>query len=77
MLHCLAHYLEDDERRYGVEFEGAGVPYEYTCAYLLGLDARPLLDSAIGDAVQSVLARFDAPDAPLVGVAAAERGRAF
>lgn len=77
VLHCLAHYLEDDDRRYGVEFEGAGVPYEYTCAYLLGLDARPLLDDAINDAVQRVLARLDAPDAQLVGVAAAERGRAF
>ena len=77
VLHCLEHYLEDDERRYGVEFGGAGVPYEYTCAHLLGLDAKPLLDHAISDSVQSVLARFDAPDAQLVGIAAAERGRAF
>lgn len=77
VFHCLEHYLEDDERRYGVEYGGAGVPYEYTCAHLLGLDARPLLDDAISQTVASVLARFDGPDAQLVGVAAAERGRAF
>jgi len=77
VMHCLEHYLEDDARRYGVEYGGAGVPYEYTCAYLLGLDARPLLDGAIVQAAGSVLARFDDPDAPIVGIAAAERGRAF
>ena len=70
VLHCLEHYLEDDERRYGVEYGGAGVPYEYTCAYLLGLDARPLLDDAIIQAAGSVLARLDDADAQLVGVAA-------
>lgn len=34
VLHCLAHYLEDDDRRYGLEFDERGVPYEYTCAHL-------------------------------------------
>ncbi len=69
VLHCLEHYLEDDERRYGVEFDGAGVPYEYTCAHLLGLDARLLLDPSLGQTVRSVLDRFDDPDAPVVGLA--------
>ncbi len=32
VLHCLEHYLEDDERRYGVEHDDVGVPFEYTCA---------------------------------------------
>lgn len=72
VLHCLEHYLEDDERRYGVEFNGAGVPYEYTCAHLLGLDARLLLDSSLAQTVRSVLDRFDDPDAPVVGIAMAE-----
>ena len=30
VFHGLQHYLEDDERRYGAEHEGKGVPYEYT-----------------------------------------------
>jgi predicted nucleotidyltransferase len=75
VLHCLEHYLEDDERRYGVEFDGAGVPYDYTCAYLLGLDARPLLDHSISHTVRDVLDRFDEPDAHVVGIALAESGR--
>ena len=77
VLHCLEHYLEDDERRYGVEFDGAGVPYDYTCAHLLGLDARPLLDASISHTVRGVLDRFDEPDAHVVGIAAAESGRAW
>ncbi len=77
VLHCLEHYLEDDERRYGVEFNGAGVPYDYTCAHLLGLDARPLIDASISNAVRSVLDRFDDPDAHFVSIAAAESRRTW
>jgi predicted nucleotidyltransferase len=73
--HCLEHYLEDDERRYGIDFEGRGVPYDYTCAHLLGLDSRPFLDDAVVATVTSVLERFDDPEAELVGIAAAETGR--
>jgi hypothetical protein len=43
VFHCLQHYLEDDERRYGAEHNGAGVPFEYTGAYLLGVDGRAFL----------------------------------
>jgi predicted nucleotidyltransferase len=77
VLHCLEHYLEDDERRYDVEFDGAGVPYDYTCAHLLGLDARPLLDASITHTVRDVLDRFDEPDAHVVGIAMAEGGRTW
>jgi predicted nucleotidyltransferase len=77
VLHCLEHYLEDDERRYGIEFEGSGVPYDYTCAHLLGLDSRPFLDESVVATVTSVLERLDDPDAELVGTAAAERGRLY
>ena len=75
VLHCLEHYLEDDERRYGIEHDGAGVPFEYTCAYLLGLDARPFLDASLSTTVTAVLERCDDPDAELVGVVAREKGR--
>lgn len=74
VLHCLEHYLEDGDRRYQVEFEGAGVPYDYGCAYLLGLDSRDFVDADVRTALQSVLKGFDGPDAPLVGTAGAERG---
>lgn len=77
VLHCLEHYLEDDERRYGIEFEGTGVPYDYTCAHLLGLDSRPFLDDSVVATVTSVLERFDDPDAELVGIAAAGKGRLY
>jgi predicted nucleotidyltransferase len=75
VFHCLQHYLEEDERRYGVEHQGEGVPYEYTCAYLLGDDGRRFLDEALGRAVAGVLDRFIDPDAAEIGIVARERGR--
>jgi predicted nucleotidyltransferase len=77
LLHCLEHYLEDDDRRYGVEFEGQGVPWEYTCAYLLGADGCTYLDAGTAAAVGPVLQSLADPDADVVGLAAAERGRLF
>ena len=75
VLHCLEHYLEDDDRRYDAEHDGSGVPYEYACAYLLGSDGRSFLDPSVRAAAQPVLARFDDPDADVVGIAAREKGR--
>ena len=73
VLHCLEYYVEDDERRYGVDHSGEGVPFEYTCAYLLGVDGRRFLDAALSDTVRGVLGRFDEPGAAVVGIAARER----
>ncbi|MPZ21219.1 MAG: hypothetical protein GEV06_25470 [Luteitalea sp.] len=75
VFHCLEHYLEDDERRFGAEHEGEGVPYEYTGAYLLGVDGRPFLDPQLAGSVVKVLDRFADPDADAVGLVARERGR--
>jgi predicted nucleotidyltransferase len=77
VLHCLEHYLEDDERRYGLDFGGAGVPYDFTCAHLLALDAVPFLDASTRATVSAVLERFDSPDADVVGIAAAQGGRLY
>ncbi len=77
VLHCLEHYLEEDDRRYGVDHDGAGVPYEYTCAYLLGVDGRPFLDALVRAAVTAILGRFDEPDADVVGIATREKGRNY
>jgi predicted nucleotidyltransferase len=74
VFHCLRHYLEEDERRYAVEYEGKGVPYEYTCAYLLGNDGRRFVDEALGRAVAGVLDRFADPDAAAIGIVAREMG---
>ena len=65
ILALAQHYLEDDERRYGVEHQGEGVPYEYTYAYLLGADGRRFLDKPLRNAVTGVLDRFSDPDEPL------------
>jgi predicted nucleotidyltransferase len=75
VFHCLEHYLEDDERRYGAEHEGEGVPYEYTGAYLLGMDGRPFLDAHVAGTVVKVLDRFADADADVVDLVARERGR--
>ena len=74
IFHCLQHYLEHDERRYGVEHQGEGVPYEYTCAYLLGVDGRQFLDKSLCDTVADVLDRFSDPDADVIAVIAREKG---
>ena len=75
VLHCLEHYLEDDDRRYGVEHEGEGVPFEYTCAYLLGVDGRPFLDDLLSRTAGTVLDRFSNQDADVVLIVAREKGR--
>ena len=74
VLHCLEHYLEGDDRRYGVDHDGEGVPYEYTCAYVLGVDAQLFLDEPLSEAVKAVLDRFDNPDAAVIGDVARETG---
>jgi hypothetical protein len=51
------------------------VPFEYTCAYLLGADAQPFLDEPLSQAVTAVLDRFSDPDAEVVGTVAREQGR--
>lgn len=75
VLHCLEHYLEDDERRYGVEHEDVRVPFEFTSAYLLGLDGRRFLDSALTEALTAVLDRFENAGSQVVSVVAAETAR--
>lgn len=74
-FHCLQHYLEDDERRYSAEHDDRGVPYEWTCAYLLGTDGRRFLDRQLSDAVIRTLDRFGDPDASVVSAVAREQGR--
>ena len=72
VLHCLEHYLEDDDRRYGVDHDDEGVPYEYTGAYVVGVEARPFLDEPLSEVVEAVLDRIDDPDATVIGIAARE-----
>ena len=73
--HCLQHYAEHDDRRYGLEHAGEPVPYEFTSAYLLGLDGRRFVDAALRQPVDAVLHRFTDPDAVVVGLVAGEGGR--
>lgn len=73
VLHCLEHYLEDDEQRYGVDHNGEGVPFEYTCAYLLGVDGQRFLDTALSTTIRAVLDRFTEAAADVVGIAASDR----
>ena len=77
ILHCLEHYLEDDDRRYGLDHDGTGVPYDYNCAYLLGIDGRQFLDVPLREAVTAVLNRFDGPDADVVDIASRAKGRLY
>jgi predicted nucleotidyltransferase len=75
VLHCLRHYAEDDDRRYGLDHNGEAVPFEHTCAYLLGHDGRRFCDRPVAGSVGMVLDRFDSPDAAVVGIVAREDGR--
>jgi predicted nucleotidyltransferase len=75
VLHCLEHYREDDDARYGLDHEGDAVPFEYTCAYLIGFDGRRFQDRRLRETVRVVLDRFDSPDADVVSLVARERDR--
>lgn len=72
--HCLRHYLEGDDRRYGLDHAGEGVPFEYTCAYLLGQDCQRFLDPAVTVAAHAVLDRFESTDAGVVRMILRESG---
>jgi predicted nucleotidyltransferase len=75
VFHCLQHYLDDDDRRYGAEHNGAGVPFEYTGAYLLGVDGQRFLGRQLSETVATTLDRFADPDSDVVGIVLRERGR--
>jgi len=75
VLHCLEHYREDDEARYGLDHDGEGVPFEYTCAYLVGFEGRRFHDERLRETVRVVLDRFGSPDAHVVSLVARENGR--
>jgi len=74
VLHCLRHYLEESGRRYGLDHDGAPIPFEYTCAYLLGRDAQRFCDRPIAGSVGIVLDRLDSPDAAVVDIVGREDG---
>jgi predicted nucleotidyltransferase len=73
--HCLEHYREDDEARYGLDYDGEAVPFEYTCAYLVGFEGRRFHDQRLRETVRVVLDRFNDPTADLVSLVARENGR--
>lgn len=75
VFHCLRHYLDDDDRRYEAEYEGQGVPFDYTGAYLLGADGHFFLSAPLSATVVAVLDRFAGPDAEGVGIVVFEQGR--
>jgi predicted nucleotidyltransferase len=77
VLHCLEHYLEEDDRRNGVDNDAAGVPNDYTSDNLLGVDGQPFLDESVRQAVTAILDRFNEPDADVVGIATGEKGRLY
>ena len=74
-LERLEHYLEGGDRRYGVDHDGEGVPFEYAGAYVVSVDAQPFLNEPLSEAVMAVLDRFDNQDASIVGIVARETGR--
>lgn len=72
VLHCLRHYAEDDDRRYGLDHDGHSVLFEHTSAYLLGADGRRFHSAPLSTAVTEVLNTFDGPDALVVDIVARE-----
>lgn len=61
VVHCLRNYAMDDERRFGLEHEGTAVPYEYGSAYLVGVDARPLVEEKLRRLIGPLLDRLVPP----------------
>lgn len=77
VLHCLRHYAEQDDRRYGLDHNGNAVPFEHTTAYLLGQDGRRFQAPPLSAVIVSVLNEFDSPDAAAVSTAAREAAGFF
>jgi predicted nucleotidyltransferase len=70
---CLNHYAADDDRRFGLEHAGAFVPWEFTTAYLTGIDARAWFSTELRRVVEPVLVRLE-EDAGAADMISAEVG---
>jgi predicted nucleotidyltransferase len=77
ILHCLRHYEEGSDPRYGLEHNGELVPFEFTTAFLLGHDARPFIDDALTPTVATVLNDLSHEDSASVDRAARADGRMY
>lgn len=58
VLHCLRHYAENDDRKFGLAHDSVSVAYEMASAYLLGADGRPYQDAAVIPPAVRVLNKF-------------------
>lgn len=56
--HCLRHYAEDDDRRFGLESGNELVPWEFGTAFLTGIDGAHFLDARLRATVVPLLERF-------------------
>ncbi len=65
VLHCLLFYEEDADRLYGVEHEGVLIDFDLAAAYLLGLDARPLIDEPLAQVIRRTVSELSDPESPL------------
>jgi predicted nucleotidyltransferase len=75
VLHCLKHYEETSERRYGLDHHGELVSYDVTTAYLLGQDARVFLSRDLRAIAASSVAPLVDLRSTQVAVLARETGR--
>ena len=76
IVHCLRHYDEDADRRYGVEHAGVLVPFEFSTAYLLGLDAAAYVrDDRVRPLAAGVLDLFADADSAGIDLVARDEGR--
>lgn len=77
VLHCLRHYEEDADRRYGLEHDGQLVPFEFTTAFMLGQDASPFTEDALATVAVDVLNELSDVDSVSVDRAVREEGRLY
>jgi predicted nucleotidyltransferase len=61
--HVLRHYASDDDRLWGLAYEGALVEYDYGPAYLLGIDGREYLGPELIQTLSAVLGVLVVADA--------------
>lgn len=53
--HLLRNYAETDDRRWGLEYRGTLIDFDYGSAYLLGLDGRKFNDDNVAKVVGPLL----------------------
>ncbi len=62
----MKHYEKDSDRPFGLSHEDKLVPYEYSSAYLVGMDAEDFVNTKMKTTIAPVLIKMADPESEIV-----------